>query len=113
MNTIGQRLILISLFFAPGVWAVNAHLSHAIEQVLAAQGGYRMHSYTEASAHARAALGHIEILRRDHGADPSLRSAESDLIDSLGFETAGDHEKSARALDLAADRLNQFRAVAY
>ena len=108
MNTLKTTLLLGSLSLAPSVWAQSAQLTHAIEQAQAAQSSYQAQDTQEASAHTRAALGHVEILRRDHKADKSLKTAEADLTLSLKQNKSEAYDKSARTLGLALENLGRF-----
>lgn len=110
MNRLKTTLLLGSLSLAPSAWAQSPQLTHALDQVQAAQASYQTQNTQEASAHTRAALGHVEILRREHKADKSLKTAEADLTLSLKQNKSEAYEKSSKTLDLAAERLEQFRA---
>ena len=111
MNRLKPALLLLgSLSLAPSAWAQSAQLTHALEQAQAAQNSYQAQDTQEASAHTRAALGHVEILRRQHKSDKNLKTAEADLTLSLKQNKNGTYDKSANNLDLAVERLEQFRA---
>jgi hypothetical protein len=109
-NHLLKTLMLGSLSLAPSAWAGTSQLAHALEQAQAAQSSYQAQATEEASAHTRAALGHVEILRRDHKADKSLKTAEADLSLSLKQNKSEAYDKSAKTLDLAVERLEQYRA---
>jgi glutamate-1-semialdehyde aminotransferase len=109
-NLLINTLLLGSLCLAPSAWAGTSQLAHALEQAQAAQSSYQAQATEEASAHTRAALGHVEILRRDHKTDKRLKTAEADLKSSLKQNKSEAYEKSARALDLALKQLEQFKA---
>ena len=110
MNRLKTTLLLGSLSLAPSAWAQSPQLTHALDQVQAAQASYQTQNSQEASAHTRAALGHVEILRREHKADKDLKTAEANLTLSLKQNKSEAYDKSAKTLDLAAERLEQFRA---
>ena len=108
-----QNLLINTLLFgslASGAWAESSQLTHALEQVQAAQASYQTQNTQEASAHARAALGHVEVLRRDHKTDKDLKTAEADLALSLKQNKSEAIEKASQNLDLAIERLEHFKA---
>ena len=104
-----KTLLLASLSLAPSAWAGTSQLAHALDQARAAQSSYQAQATEEASAHTRAALGHVEILRRDHKADKSLKTAEADLALSLKQYKNEAYEKSAKSIGHAMERLKEFR----
>ena len=110
MNTTRISFLLAISCLAPSAWAQSPQLTHALDQVQAAQASYQTQNTQEASAHTRAALGHIEILRRQHKTDKNLKTAEANLTLSLKQNKSEAYDKSAKTLDLAAERLEQFRA---
>jgi hypothetical protein len=109
-NHIIKTLLLGSLGLATSAWAQSPQLTHALDQAHAAQASYQTQNTQEASAHTRAALGHVEILRREHKTDKSLKNAEADLKDSLKQNKGEDYDKSSRTLDLAIERLDEIRS---
>jgi hypothetical protein len=109
-NHLLKTLMLGSLSLAPSAWAGTSQLAHALEQAQAAQSSYQAQATEEASAHTRAALGHVEILRREHKADKSLKTAEADLALSLKQNKNEAIEKATKSLDLALAQLKQFKA---
>jgi len=108
MNRLKTTLLLGSLCLAPSAWAQSPQLTHALDQVQAAQASYQNQNTQEASAHTRAALGHVEILRREHKTDKSLKTAEANLSLSLKQNKSEAYDKSARALGLALENLGRF-----
>ena len=109
MNSLKTLLLLSSLGFAASAAAQSPQLSHALDQVQAAKSSYQRADAQQASAHTRAALGHVEILRRDHKAEKSLKIAEADLVRSLKQNKNEAIEKAAENLDLAIERLEQYK----
>jgi hypothetical protein len=110
MNRLKTPLLLGSLCLAPSTWAQSPQLTHAIVQIQAAQASYHIQNTQEASAHTRAALGHVEILRREHKADKSLKTAEADLTLSLNQNKSEAYDKSAISLGLALGHLARFNS---
>lgn len=108
MNRLKTTLLLGSLSLAPSAWAQSPQIIHALDQIQAAQASYQNQNTQEASAHTRAALGHVEILRREHKADKSLKSAEDNLTLSLKQNKSEAYDKSAKTLGLAFENLGQF-----
>jgi hypothetical protein len=112
MNTRQQRLlgsILLNLILIPGASAGNTQLGHALDQAQAAKVSYQSADTQQANAHTRAALAHVEILRREHKADKGLKTAETDLRDSLRNYNNQGMAKAAMALDRAIQNLERFR----
>jgi hypothetical protein len=108
-NRLIKTLLLASLSLAPSAWAQSPQLTHALDQVQAAQASYQTQNTQEASAHTRAALGHVEILRREHKADKSLKTAEANLSLSLKQNKNEAYDKSAKSIGHAMERLEEFR----
>jgi hypothetical protein len=105
-----KTLLLGGLSIVPSAWAQSAQLTHALDQAQAAQASYQTQNIQEASAHTQAALGHVEILRRENKADKSLKTAEADLKSSLKQNTSQAIDKAAHTMDLAIQHLEQFKA---
>ena len=108
MNTTRISFLLAIFCLVPGAWAQSPQLTHALDQVQAAQASYQTQNTQEASAHTRAALGHVEILRREHKADKSLKTAEANLSLSLKQNKNEAYDKSAKTLGLALENLGRF-----
>lgn len=102
--------LILNLTLTSGAWAATSQLTHALDQAQAAKASYQAEDTQQASAHTRAALGHVEVLRRDHKTDKDLKTAEADLALSLKQNKSEVIDKASQNLDLAIERLEQFKA---
>jgi len=102
--------VLFNLILIPGAWADNGQLGHALDQAQAAKASYQSEDTQQASAHTRAALAHVEVLRREHKADKGLKTAQADLKDSLRQNKSQANDKASQTLNLAIERLEQFKS---
>jgi hypothetical protein len=110
--TTKKSLVLGSLIFnltlTSGAWAKPPQLTYALDQAQAAKASYQAEDTQQASAHTRAALGHVEVLRRDHKTDKDLKTAEADLALSLKQNKSNTIGKASQNLDLAIENLVRF-----
>lgn len=109
--TTSRKLLLGIFFFTTTTWAQSPHFTQALKQTQAAQSSCRVKATEEASAHTRAALGHVEIMRREYKSDKNLKSAEANLALSLEQNKNQAYDKSANTLEFATKNLLQFNPL--
>jgi hypothetical protein len=108
MKALHRLFVISSLLGTSATWAGTSQLNQALDQAHAAQASYQVSAIQEASEHTRAALGHVEILRRQHKTDKALKAAEADLKGSLKQYKVEKYMASSMMLDQAVLSLETF-----